>query len=275
MRYRATYWILALLAGLAFSLRTLPAAAELPFSTEEAETLQPGAFTLDTGFIFRKDPVNFGIENRDRQWDLLATRFSFGLGKFAELQVTGVAVSLIDDGSSSTSNSGDWTFGTKIWLLQEKGMRPALAFLYEVKLPNGDDEDGGATDETDFFGFILATKEISPRNLIHANLGLGILGNPFVNSEQDDVFILRLAWEHRLSKTRQFGIEASLEGGPKAADDPAFIGGVFSQKVGKWALYGQGMLGLNEDSDDIRLRAGVRRRLNLWRPGEPVRRNSW
>ena len=87
---------LALLGGLLTPLLSPPATAELPFSTEEAETLQPGAFTLDAGFVFRNEPVDFGIEDRDRQWDLLATRFSFGLGKFAELQVTGVVVALIE-----------------------------------------------------------------------------------------------------------------------------------------------------------------------------------
>lgn len=268
-------WTLALTAGLLFPTLSPPAMAELPFSTEEAETLHPGAFTLDTGFIFRNEPVDFGVEDRDRQWDLLATRLSFGLGRFSELQITGVAVAFIEDDDGSSTNSGDWTFGTKIWLLQEKGMRPALAFLYEVKLPNGSDEDGGATDETDFFGYILATKELTQKDLLHVNLGLGILGNPFANSEQNDIFILRAAWEHRLSARRLFGIEGILEGGPQDADDPAYVGGVLSQKLGKWALYGQALVGLNEDADEFRIRVGVRRRLSLWKPGEPVRRNSW
>ncbi len=254
---------------------SLPVVAELPFLTEEAETLRPGAFSLDIGVAFRSQPVNFGTEDRDRQLDLGVTRFSFGLGKFAELQVSGVVQAVIEDQGETSTNSGDWVFGTKIWLLQEKGHRPALAFLYQVKLPNGSDEDGGATDETDFFGFLVATKAIGKRDLLHGNLGLGILGNPFANSAQNDIFILRLAWERKLSENRLFGIEGMVEGGPEEGDDPAFVGAVFAQKVGKWAFYTSAALGLNEDSDNFRTALGFRRELRLWRPGEPTRRNAW
>ena len=254
---------------------TPAAQAERPFFTDEAETLRPGDFTVDAGFALREDPKDFGIEPRDRQWELGDIRLSFGLGKFAELQVSGVAVSLIENEGSSTTDSGDWIFGTKIWMFQEKGMRPALSFLYEVKLPNGSKEDGGATDETDFFGYLVSSKSLGKKDLLHGNLGLGILGNPFANSKQNDIFILRLAWEHKLGERQLFGLEAIAEGGPSNRDDVFLIRAAYARNLGPLVVHGGVGVGLNEDSDDFRVDLGVRKALKLWHPKEPVRRNSW
>ena len=82
------------------------------------------------------------------------------------------------DGKNS-SNSGDWAFGTKVWLHQEGKKAPSVGFLYEVKLPNASNEGAGGTDETDFFGFVVLSKQLGEKNSVHGNLGLGILGNPF------------------------------------------------------------------------------------------------
>jgi len=253
---------------------TLPAQADRPFFTEEAETVQPGSFTIDAGLGFRQSPRDFGVKPRDRQWEVGDIRFSFGLGRVAELQITGVAVSFIEDEGSTNTNSGDWVFGTKIWFLQEKSHRPALAFLYEVKLPNGSDEDGGATDETDFFGYLVSSQGIGKKNVLHGNLGLGILGNPFANSEQNDIYILRLAWEHRFDERQILGLEAINEGGPSERDDVLLVRATYARKLASFVVHGGIGVGLNQDTDVFRADLGVRKTLKLWQPGVPTRRNS-
>ena len=173
-------------------------------------------------------------------------------------------------------DNGDWTLGTKVWLLAEKPKRPSFAFLYEVKLPNGSDEAGGVTDETDFFGYFLGSKGVGKKNVFHGNVGLGILGNPFDNASQNDVTILRFAWERKLSERRVFGIELVAQAGPEEDDDPAFAHAVYSQRIGKkFALYGGVAVGTNSDSDNFLADIGVRCRFKLWNPKEPVRRNNW
>ncbi|MCB1032947.1 MAG: transporter [Acidobacteria bacterium] len=249
--------------------------AERPFLTEEAATTEPAILTLDTGLLFRDQPRDFGVAPRNRQWDFGEIRLSFGLGRVAELQVSGTVVSAIDDGSRSSTNSGDWTFGTKIWLAAEKGRRPALAFLYEVKLPNGSDEDGGVTDETDFFGYLIASKSLTDGSWLHANLGLGILGSPFDNASQNDVYILRVAFERPLSTRRLVGVEGIAEGGPDRGDDPRYLRVIYARKLRRWVLYGALGTGFSKDSDRLQLAAGLRSRFDLWRPVGLPQASRW
>jgi len=251
------------------------ATAEAPFLTEEAETLQPGVGSIDFGVVYRVEPRDFGIGERDRQIDYGATRLSFGLGKLVELQLRGALTTEVTTDGQTTSNSADWIFGTKIWMFQEKRVRPSLSFLYEVKLPNGSDELGGATDETDFFGYLIASKSIGKNNFLHANLGLGILGNPFANSAQNDVGILRVGWERRLGERRTIGVEGVIRSGPKDNDDPQMVHLVYAQKIGPWVVNLGAGAGLNDDADEAIFDLGVRRRFPLWRPREPARRKPW
>ena len=251
------------------------AGAEEPFFTEEAETLEAKVGSVDFGFLYRHEPRNFGVAERDAQTDFGKTRLSFGLGKLVEVQLRGAVTTRVESEDGDNYNSGDWIFGTKIYLLGEKGRRPALSFLYEVKLPNGSDELGGATDETDFFGYLIASKGLSEHSILHVNLGLGILGNPFANSAQNDIGILRLAWERKLGPTRLVGLEAVVQSGPMDKDDPVFLHALIAQKVGRYALYAGGAVGLTEDSDEFLVDIGVRRRFSFRRPQEPARRNSW
>ena len=147
MRFPKTAIVVLLSIGLG-----APALAEIPFITEEAETMQPGRFSLDFGLGLRDDPRDFAVPDRDWQVNIATTRLSFGVGRLAELQVTGVPLVLLRQDGEQETNVGDWIIGTKVWIISERGKRPAISFLYEVKLPNADNEIGGGTDETDFFG---------------------------------------------------------------------------------------------------------------------------
>ena len=250
--------------------------AERPLFTEEAETLEPGYFSLDLGFGAREEPRDFGIADRDRELELGNLRLSFGLGKVAELQFSGTIQLWSEVDGESSTNSGDYVFGTKVWLLQERrGGRPSFSFLYEVKLPNASDEDGGATDETDFFGFLVVSKQLEERLTFHGNLGLGILGNPFESSSQNDIYLLRLALERQIGEDLRLAFELINEGGPAREDDPTSVRLTVAKKLDRWVLYAGGGLGLTDDADEAEVRLGVRRRYPLWRSSEAVVRRPW
>jgi len=262
-------------AGLGCVLVASAALADLPFLTEEAETIEPGEFSLDIGIGYRDAPRDFGVQDRESQLDIGKSRLSFGLGR-AELQLSGVPVILIDQAGERNTNSGDWVFGTKVWLLQEhpQRKRPSISFIYEVKLPNASDELGGATDETDFFGTVIVSTRVNERDAFHANLGLGILGNPFSNASQNDVAILRLAWDRRWDR-QLLGLEAIAQTGPMDTDDPSFLRAVYARNLGKWVIHGGVGVGIGEDSDNAVVDFGVRRRFKLGQPGTATRRNDW
>jgi hypothetical protein len=253
-------------------LPSSPSTAERPFFTEEAETLQPGYFTWDFGLGLRDQARDFGIEDRETQIELGATRLSFGLGSIVEMQLTGVPVLLIDSGESTGSNAGDWIIGTKVRMLN--GNRGSLSFLGEVKLPSGSDEKGGATDETDFWAFLLFSSG-DRRNILHANIGLGILGNPATTAAQNDVLLLRLAWELAASSKDLFGVEGLLQSGPADHDDGGMIRIVYSRKMGGWAVFGGLGVGLNDDADNGRIDIGFRRRFRLGKIEDRDHRRSW
>jgi hypothetical protein len=243
---------------------TLPAGAELPWFTEEAETLDRNTFTFDLGLAYRKEPRDFGVPpRRESQWDLAQFRFSMGLGPAAELQVSGVPLTRIELEDQSFLEPGDFVLGTKLRLLGEKNRRPALGLLWEVKLPAASDEEGGATDETDFFGFFLLSRSVAERHRLHFNLGVGILGDPDKNAAQNDVAIVRLAWESRFGDGKSCGLEALVQGGPQDDDDTRLVRAIYSQRVGKVEIYGGFGVGIGEDSDDFRVDLGLRRAFRL------------
>lgn len=270
---RYIQFVLALL----WILSSTSAHAELPFTTEEAETLEPGALSVDLGVGYREEPKDFGVEDRAHQWNLGQARVSLGLGSIVELQVSGVLAQQIEtlDGDETTNN-GDWVFGTKVWLFQERKKRPAISFLYQVKMPNGANEKGGSTDETDFFGYLVLSKQIAPGQVLHANLGIGILGNPDAMASQDDIAILRLAWERQISERTIIGLEGFFQTGPKEKDDPHYLQVVAAHHLQKWAVYAGLAVGLGDDADQLRASIGARYRFSLWSPDRSlVRRNAW
>ncbi len=255
-----------------------PVRAELPFVTEEAETLEPGMMSIDFGVGYRDQARDWALPLRKSQWDLGETRLSFGLGRFAEFQVSGALARRIDfPGPNDETDNADWTIGTKIWLLHEREHLPSLSLLVAVKLPNGDDALGASTDETDVFGHFLLSKQLAPRHFLHANAGFAVLGNPNANSVQNDVYQLRLAWEYRFSDSALLGLEWLLQHGPKDGDDPSYFRLLLAREIrDAWALYGAVGIGSGADADGYETHIGVRHRFALFNPDVlQERRQAW
>lgn len=252
--------------------------AEQPFVTEEAETLEAGIMSIDFGFGYRDQAHDWALPVRKSQWELGETRFSFGLGRVAELSVSGALARRVDfPGPNDRTDNADWTIGTKIWLLQEREDQPSISFLVAVKLPNGDDTLGASTDETDVFGHILISKQLAPQHFLHINTGIAILGNPDANSAQNDVYQLRLAWEYRYSDSALLGLEWLLQRGPKDGDGPRYFRLLLAREIrAGWALYGAFGIGSGEDADRYEAHIGVRHRFALFSPDvRPERRQAW
>lgn len=261
-------------------LSSCPLLADLPHYVEEAETIKPGVWTLDLGVLYRDEPVDFGVPDREAQLDIGRSRLSFGLGRAVELQLTGTALMALVEpfGERDTeNNSGDWEFATKVWLRQEKGAWPGVSFYYSVKLPNASDEKGSGTDETDFNTYFLFDKKVGERFRLSLNLGLGILGDPFTNSAQNDVFTYGLDGTYKLDNRRRISLAWGGETGPKAQDDPQGIQLNYTQLMRneKWAWYASFIEGFNEDTDNYVLYLGFRRGFKFGR-NQPKRRfNDW
>jgi len=256
--------------------------ADLPDRVEEAETLEPGTWTLDLGALYRDEPQDFGVtEERDFQVDFGRTRFSFGLGKVVELQLTGTAIVAIiepfGENQETENNSGDWDFATKVWLWNELGWRPNVSFYYSVKLPNASEENGSGTDETDFSTSFLFDKSITEDFRLHLNLGLAILGDPFTNSAQNDVFSFGLGSTWQVSNRARLTAAVGGETGPELEDDPSGVQLSFTRKLldTKWAWYLSGIAGFSDDTDNFVVQVGFRRGFKLFQNTPRERFNNW
>ncbi len=234
----------------------------LPFRTQDAEPIEPGTLILDIGAAYRDAAKDFGMPDRESQWNLAATRVTIGLGRIVEAQLDGAIVIVPEVDGNTHTDSGDWTLGTKVRFLAPGKRRPAMSLLWEVKLPNASNEKGGGTDEVDFFGHILIGRRFAERrNALHASLGIGLLGDPAANGAQDDVFIGKLAWQHDggLGKT-VWGVEVEGRDGFKTNDSPFYARAVYGRRIGqRWWIHGAFGAGLNDESDDYNVDVRLRR----------------
>jgi hypothetical protein len=121
-----------------------------------------------------------------------------GVGEYAEFQISGVARDYLTITGRSpavlpptitgdtTDDFGDLMIGAKMKLVPEKRARPAMAFKFEMQLPNATNESGLGNDETEFYSSLLFTKHLG-RARITGNLGLAILGSPVQANSQADL----------------------------------------------------------------------------------------
>jgi len=248
--------------------------AKSPSFIESAETLPPGVWTLETSLLMRDNPVDFGIADRDYEIRAPQFKLALGAGQIIEIQLEGDAAVWMKnlDGETST-NSGDWTLATKVWFATETEKRPSMSFYYAVKLPNGSDELGGATDETDFFAHLLFDKSLSEKIRAHGVLGLGILGNPFTNAAQNDVISYGLSLDYRFNRKNWLIWDIGGETGPKVKDDPKGMQFGWSHDFTKWTGFGAVGFGFGDDQENFRFLLGMRRQFGPIKRNPPQRRH--
>ncbi|MCK4519512.1 MAG: hypothetical protein KAU12_05270, partial [Candidatus Omnitrophica bacterium] len=183
-----------LIALICFLLITSPislkAANLAPLNTQDANVIESGTLEMRVGVEYLKDKkLAFDSGERNRgETRLPSLGLMLGAGKIVEIQT--LFDCLCVNETDSVYGVGDVRLFTKVQLRQEDNY-PAVGLNFGTKLPNASNEDRLGTDEFDFFNSLLLSKHLG-NTACHLNLGMGILGNPHHNSNQDDVFCYSL-----------------------------------------------------------------------------------
>jgi hypothetical protein len=188
---------------LAACLLAVPAAAQQrPLVTEDPEVIGAGLVLLEGGFDYGRDIL---FPASGLQGDLLRVPtlgVSVGISPIAEIQIDGglfnslsvkrrgvgpaPLAGQLDFSGDTTRDIQDIVIGTKIRVASETESRPAIGVRFATKLPNAGNESGIGLDTTDFHAQLLIGKTVQSIRVV-GNVGLGILGDPTVGSNQNDV----------------------------------------------------------------------------------------
>ncbi len=175
---------------LVLSPSTTAAKSLSPLITQDANVIEAGSLEVRLGLEYFED-LNIAFDtntNRDRDiWNIPTLDLIIGAGKIVEIQAYFEGIYADENNFDSIYGAGDLKLFTKFQLRREDDM-PAIAFRFGTKLPNASNEDRLGTDEFDASGLLLLSKHLGNVET-HLNLGMGILGNPHKNSNQDDVFM--------------------------------------------------------------------------------------
>jgi len=171
---------------------------ERPLKIDSPEILGTGRVRVDSGIEFLRGQSYPLSGLHGDLFRLGVTSLRVGVGDFAEFQISGAlqdffrttyrakpAIAPEFEGKN-TRDFGDLVLATKLRLLSESRLRPAIAFKFEVQLPNASDASGLGTNQTEFYSRVLLGKQLG-RARVLGELGLAILGNPLVASTQADV----------------------------------------------------------------------------------------
>jgi hypothetical protein len=174
----------------------------LPLEAEDAALLPPGRLELVGGAEMLRGfrPPFLDVE-RD-QWSAPWIGIHAGLGTRAEAQFRWEALAVNDEATEqefaySRWDVGDARLSTKIRVFRagDYGIGlPDTALHFGLKLPNASRPKRMGTDEADFFGGGLISRDV-PGGRLHLNLGIAVLGNPGAVRGQDDLFLYRVAAE--------------------------------------------------------------------------------
>lgn len=154
-------------------------------AVEEAEPLPHGVVEAGLGTSYFRDmrfPA-FTPPGTLKRQDLVAVPqllFRIGAGGWAEIQASYEMLYLDEEWSTghehSAYNSGDLRLFTKVRVMRERDLFPALSVRFGVKLPNAVRAERLGTDDTDFGADVVASKDFGPLSA-HVNLGVLLLGN--------------------------------------------------------------------------------------------------
>jgi hypothetical protein len=176
------------------------AAQQRPLLTQDPEVVGSGNVLVEGGVDYGRDifyPVS-GLTGNLTRMPILGV--SIGLGSMVEVQldggpydklaITNRAPAPLSDEVTATGNSthdvDDIVFATKIKIVQETPSHPAFGLRFWTRLPNASQESGLGLNTTDFHGDVLVGKTVRSVRIV-GNAGLGILSDPTVGTNQNDV----------------------------------------------------------------------------------------
>jgi hypothetical protein len=205
-------------AGVAFlALATLvpsaPAAAQQqPLTTQDPQTIGGGQILVRGEFSYARDAVFPLTGLTGNLWQLPVLGIDVGLGPIADLQLTGgpydeLSITkratapfsdLVLVPGDSTHAVDDISIGTKIKLVSEGRVEPAMAFRFSVRLPNAKRQEGLGQDTTDFSASLLSGKTIGVLRVL-GNIGFMIMSEPTDELKQNDVLTYGAAGSLRIT----------------------------------------------------------------------------
>jgi hypothetical protein len=160
--------------------------------TEDPRLIPNGSFVLESGFGYARKahyPLS-GLEGDELS--VLVNGFNFSLGPRAEFQINSVTQKFVKVGNNWGNDWGDWALSTKIRLVPETNVLPAISFRPSMVLPNSNDSRGIGTNSTNVFGALLVGKSAG-RGFLFGNVGIGILTDTVHVRAQQDVLTYGLA----------------------------------------------------------------------------------
>jgi hypothetical protein len=208
-------------------------AQQRPLVTEDPEVVGAGRVLLEGGLDYGRDIL---FPASGLTGDLLRAPLigiSVGISSIAELQIDGGLFNslsitdrrpaplsdMLDIPGNRTSDVEDIVLATKVRILSEDAMRPAIGVRFATKLPTASNEAGIGLDTTDFYATGLFAKTVQSIRVV-GNLGVGILGNPIRGDAQNDVLAYGLSLARAL--TDQTEVVGEVNGRAHVAGgDPA------------------------------------------------------
>ncbi len=197
-----------------------------PLKTDDAELVGTGRIRTEFGVEFLQNQ-RYSLSGLEGDLTRLGVAsIHFGMGEYAEFQISGVIQDFLSVKSvttpapippsftgNSTNDFGDLILASKLRLAPEKGAWPAFAFKFAVELPNAKHPSGLGTDETEFYASVLMSKHFGRAELL-GNVGFAILQNPIVNGRQTDPITYGLAFILPINKTFNLVGEVNGRQGP-------------------------------------------------------------
>jgi len=251
-----------------FIIFTIPASAAnlRPLVTIDACALPKGQVELRLGGSYIKDRW-FPFEGHDtdrREADLPSIDLMIGLTDDIEVDFSYSAIYRESERFSWDYDSGDLSIMGKARLWKETPDIPNITLAVCTKLPNSDYDERFGTDEFDFFSLLLLSKYVKGVSLF-ANGGLGILGNPKEENDQDDAFVYAVGLGYPLNKNLILLVDVS---GWAASDNGknnySRVTTGLQWQVGSFRLDFGARVGLNEKSEDWGVITGATYILNLF-----------
>jgi hypothetical protein len=168
-------------------------AQQRPLLTEDARLIPPGSVELETGFTYEDQAVYTLSGLEGTHLALLPSGVHFGLGDRAEFQMTGTVQDYLKAADDVWhSDFGDISLSTKMKIVGESHNVPIISFRPTVILPNANQASGLGLNTTRFFASVLAGKTVG-KSFLFGNIGFGIMDDPTIAGEQNDVLTYGLA----------------------------------------------------------------------------------
>ncbi len=224
------------------------ALAVRPLSTDDAWTVEKGKFQLEMGMdVTRQD-------NHDKEYSPTLT-LTYGLLGHMDMGI-GIGYLFVHPEEGDSENGfGDTAVKVKYRLADEKEWLPALAITGKLKLPTASDKKGLGSGEADFGLNVIATKNITRRLALHANLGYTFIGEDGANNEMNyalgSQFVLTGKWAlvGEIVGTNNFN-------GRKGDDPLSALVGTYYLLTENLILDAGAEIGMNSAAPDYRLTAG-------------------